>query len=103
MVGFGDVVLHEDMIALKQNYMTHIFVFQKTDKELRTTASHNAVFSERPNYVGDRHCQEGQNAWVYKLHRNVMFSCGTVGGKRRRKRYTKRKYKNRRRNTRRRK
>ena len=98
LTGFGDVVLHSDMVALLNGlYEMRVYIFQKTDKELVTTASHDVVFGSNPSYVGDRHCQEGQNASVYELMKNVVFENGeTVGGKRtrtRRKRRTNRKRK----------
>lgn len=94
LAGFGDVVSLNDMKAIKENYMTRIFVFQKTTRELISTASHSVVFGERPNYISDRHCQEGQNAFVYDLKPNVAVVCGaqSAGKSRRTRRGKPKKY-----------
>ena len=108
LTGFGDVVLYNDMLILASNHMTHLFAFKKTTKELATTASHDVLFGSNPNYVGDRHCQTGQNASVYQLVPKVIYTCGaSTGGKQKtfKRKYNKttRKSKRRKRNTRKRK
>ena len=103
LTGFGDVVLLDDMKVLASQFMTRIFVFRKTAKELASTASHSVVFSRNPNYISDRHCQSGQNAVVYELMKDVIYTCGdteTVGGKKRK--HTRRRRSIRKRSTRRR-
>lgn len=90
LTGFGDVVLLDDMKEVATHSMMYLFVFKQTNQVLVTTASHDAVYGARPNYVGDRHCQQGQSAQVYQLMRNVKHVCGSAvppsGGKHRRRR-----------------
>jgi len=74
LTGFGDVVKATDMALVRTFWRKRIFLFKQTDKELVSTASHSVVFGRDPNYVGDRHCQSGQNARVYELMDNVVFT-----------------------------
>ena len=79
LCGFGDLVeLKEMMYVLEfinaKHTKNNIFIFRKTDKQLKTTVSDD-VLNNRTNYISARHCQKGQSADVYALDRNIVFSC----------------------------
>lgn len=60
---------------------SRIFVFQRA-KHLISTVSHNVLHQGASEGVlGARHCQKGQDAFVYTLHENVNFT--QSGGKKR--------------------
>ncbi len=77
LCGFGDVIPLENITAIlnaiENGLSSNIFIF-KRDRELVSTVSDD-VLNHRTNYVSARHCQTGQNSFVYKLLKDIIFSC----------------------------
>ena len=83
LCGFGDVIPLESITSILDTIDTglsnNIFIF-KRDNELISTVSDD-VLNQRTNYISARHCQTGQNAFVYKLLKNVIFTCNNKNRK----------------------
>jgi WD40 repeat protein len=80
LTGGGDLIyldtlkyIYNKITRTQDDIFSRVFVFQREEKELETTASHDVIFNPDPNYSSARHCQEGQSASVYTLHKNVLL------------------------------
>lgn len=79
LCGFGDLVYLKDIRQLKQRIQQNeatqtpnVFLFKKTNKHLVSTIS-DAVLNRNESGISGRHCQAGQDAYVYELQPNPIL------------------------------
>lgn len=93
LFGISDLASMQSIYEIRQiiesGVSSNIFIFKKTDKRFVSTVSDDYL-KGRVDALGARHCQTNQDATIYEMQRNIVFTCSNDNAKGGKKKFTKR-------------